>query len=55
MLFRGPTQEPALATANTGKTQEKFWKKNADEWNGSVEINKEKNPGRKCSIHGYIY
>ena len=27
ILFCGPTQEPVLATANTGKTREKFWKK----------------------------
>ena len=27
ILFRRPTQEPVLATANTGKTWEKFWKK----------------------------
>ena len=26
-LFCGPTQEPVLATANTGKTWERFWKK----------------------------
>ena len=25
--FCGPTQEPVLATANTGKTRERFWKK----------------------------
>ena len=29
--FSGPTQEPVLATANTGKTREKFWGKNAGE------------------------
>ena len=27
ILFCGPTQEPVLATANTGKTQKRFWKK----------------------------
>ena len=27
ILFCGPTQEPVLATANTGKTWERFWKK----------------------------
>ena len=34
-LFCRPTQEPVLATANTGKTQERFWK-NAGEWTGRV-------------------
>ena len=27
ILFCGPKQEPVLATANTGKIQERFWKK----------------------------
>ena len=27
VLFCGPTQEPVLATANTGKNRERFWKK----------------------------
>ena len=27
ILFFGPTKEPVLATANTGKTRERFWKK----------------------------
>ena len=27
ILFCGPTQEPGLAAANTGKTWERFWKK----------------------------
>ena len=27
ILFCGPTQEAVLATANTGKTRERFWKK----------------------------
>ena len=35
-----PTQEPALATANTGKNQERFWK-NAGKWSRRVEISKE--------------
>ena len=26
-LFYGPTQEPVLATVNTGKTRDSFWKK----------------------------
>ena len=40
ILFCGPTQEPALATANEGKNRERFWKKNACEWTGRVEIRK---------------
>ena len=39
--FCGPTREAVLATANTGKTWERFWK-NADEWTGRVEIRKKK-------------
>ena len=35
----------ALATANTGKSRERFWKKNEGEWTGKVEISKEKIPG----------
>ena len=42
-----------LATANTGKTWERFWK-NAGEWTGRVEINKEEIPDSQRSIHGYI-
>ena len=42
-----------LATANTGKTQEKFWEKNAGEWTGRVEISKEDIPGSKHSMYGY--
>ena len=37
ILFCGPTQEPVLATANTEKNRERFWK-NAGEWTGRVEI-----------------
>ena len=44
ILFCGPTQEPVLAAANTGKTQERF-EKNAGEWTGRVEISKEDIPG----------
>ena len=53
ILFCGPTQEPVLATANTGKNLERFWK-NAGEWTGRVEISKEEIPGGKHSMHGYI-
>ena len=53
ILFCGPTQEPVLAAANTGKTRERFWK-NAGEWTGRVEINQEEIPGSKRSTDGYI-
>ena len=43
--------EPVLATANKGKTWERFGK-NADEWTGRVEISKEEIPGSKRSIYG---
>ena len=43
-----------LATANTGKNRERFWrKKNAGEWPGSVEISKKEIPGSKRSMYGY--
>ena len=42
-----------LATANTGKNRERFWK-NAGEWTGSVEISKKEIPGSKRSMYGYI-
>ena len=39
-LFCGPTQEPVLATANAGKTRERFWKKAKIKWkrNTSYQI-----------------
>ena len=40
-----------LATANTEKNRERFWK-NAGEWTGGVEISKEEIPGSKRSMHG---
>ena len=43
-----------LATANTGKNREGFWKKNAGEWTGRVEISKKEIPGSKRSMYGYI-
>ena len=52
-LFCWPTQEPTLATANTGKPRERFWK-NAGEWTGRVEISKEEIPGSKRSMHDCI-
>ena len=52
-LFCGPTQEPVLATANTGKSRERFGK-NAGEWTGRVEVSKEEIPGSKRSMYGYI-
>ena len=42
-----------LATANTGKTRERFGK-NVGEWTGRIEISKENVPGSKRSIYGYI-
>ena len=42
-----------LATANTGKTRERF-RKNADEWTGRVEISKVEIPGSKRSMYGDI-
>ena len=54
IIFCGPTQEPVLAKANTGKNCERFWK-NAGEWNGRLEISKEEIPGSKRSMYSYIY
>ena len=55
LLFCGPTQEPALATANTGKKSGDFLEeKNASEWTGRVEISEEEIPGSKRGIYGYI-
>ena len=42
-----------LATANTGKIGRGFGK-NAGEWTGRVEINKEEVLGSKSSKYGYI-
>ena len=53
ILFCGPTQELVLATANTGKNQERFWK-NAGEWTGRVEISTEEIPCNKLNVYGYI-
>ena len=53
ILFCRPTQEPVLATANAGKNRERFWK-NAVEWTGRVEISKDKIPGSRRSMYGYI-
>ena len=52
-LFCGPTQEPELAAANTGKTSDGF-AKNAGKWTGRVESSKEEIPGSKRSMYGYI-
>ena len=53
-----------LATANTGEIRRGFGKnageigrsfgKNAGEWTGRVEISKEKIPGSKRGMYGYI-
>ena len=50
-LFCGPTQEPALATAKTGKTWDWFLAKNEGEWTGKVEISKEEIPGSWLSVN----
>ena len=42
-----------LATANTVKLERGFGK-NAGEWPGRVEINKDEIPGSKCSMHGNL-
>ena len=42
-----------LATTNTGEIGKGFGK-NAGEWTGRVEISKEKMPGSKRSMCGYI-
>ena len=52
-LFCRPTQDPVLATANTGKDLESFGK-NAVERTGRVEISKEEIPGSKHSMYSYI-
>ena len=51
--FYGPTQGPRLTTANTGKTQQRFWK-NAGELTARVEICKEEIPGSKYRMYGYV-
>ena len=48
ILFCGPTQEPVLATANTGKTRKRFWKK--CRWMDRKGRNKQgRNPWQKTS------
>ena len=42
-----------LAAAKTGKNRERYWKKNAGEWTGRVEISKEEIPGSKRTIRLY--
>ena len=49
----GLRRKHVLATANTGEIGRGFGK-NADEWTGRVEISKEKIPGSKLSMYGYI-
>ena len=53
-MFCGPTQEPVLATTNTGNKSGEVLEKNAVEWTGRIEISKEEIPGSKHSMHGYI-
>ena len=50
----GLQRNHVLATANTGKILWEVFGKNAGEWTGSVEINKEEIPGSKRSMYGYI-
>ena len=53
ILFCRPTQEPVLATGNTGKNQERFRKK-AGDWTKRVEISKEESPAvsvARMAIH----
>ena len=54
VVFCGPTQEPCVSHSQHSKNRERFWKKNAGEWTGRVEINKEEFPGSKRSMYGYI-
>ena len=49
--FCQPTQEPALATANTGKIGNVL-EKNEGEWTERVKIGKEQIPGRRRKLHG---
>ena len=42
-----------LATANVGKSRERFWK-NAGELTARVEICKEEIPGSKYRMYGYV-
>ena len=54
LLFHSEsTQEPVLA--NTRKTWERLWEKNATEQTKKVEISQEEVPGSRRSMHGYIY
>ena len=53
ILFCGPTQEPVLAAANTGKIWERFGK-NADELTRRVEVSNEEIPGSKRRRHDNI-
>ena len=50
ILFCGPTQEPVVVAANTGKLGRGFGK-NAGEWTGMVETSKEEIPGSKRSMY----
>ena len=52
-LFLQPSQEAVLATANTGKTRERFGN-NAGEWTRGVKISKKEIPCSRRSMHGYI-
>ena len=49
----GPTQEPRVSHSQHRRNRERFWKKNAGEWSGRVEIGKEEIPGSKRGRHGH--
>ena len=55
VLFCGPTEEPVLTTANRKKEKKigREFGKNAGEWTGRIEINKEEILGSKHSMYGY--
>ena len=44
LFYSAGPREPLLATANTGKTRQRYGE-NAGEWTGRVEISKEEIPG----------
>ena len=50
----GLQRNHVLAIANTGKIGRGVGK-NAGEWTGRIEISKEKIPGSKRSMYGYIF
>ena len=53
ILFRRPTQKPVGHSKHRKKIG-RVLGKNAGEWTGRAEISKEKIPGSKHSMYGYI-